>query len=91
MPLAAPDISATLPSLPVIDILPDLNFHYGVSLSGQFALQHVFDEAVNSSALVTSLKSDDERAGIFRNRCYFLAPIKLTHYPELIEIGRAHV
>jgi hypothetical protein len=47
MPLAAPDISATLPlSLPVIDILPDLNFDYGVSLSGQFALQHVFDEAV---------------------------------------------
>jgi hypothetical protein len=47
MPLAAPDIGTTLPfSLPVIDILPDLNFHYGVSLSGQLALQHVFDEAV---------------------------------------------
>jgi hypothetical protein len=46
MPLV-PDISATLPfGLPAVDILPDLNFHYGVSLSSQFALQHVFDEAV---------------------------------------------
>jgi hypothetical protein len=42
--LAAGNIFADI--VPVIDILPDLIFHYGVSLSGQFALQHVFDEAV---------------------------------------------
>ena len=55
MPLAAPDIGTTLPfSLPVIDILPDLNFHSGVSLSGQFALPIMSStKRLNSSALVT--------------------------------------